>query len=88
MLWIIGIIGRSERGIKILMKFNKSLFMNIFKILSSSQNLSIRGVVFYVLNLLSNTNTGIKEIEKQGWTCYFFKTYGNHYYIHIYFIYL
>lgn len=67
-LWCLGHIGRSKRGIELLIE--KGIIPLVVKMAEQNDYLSLRGTSLYILNLISNTVEGSQELEKYNWITY------------------
>ena len=67
-LWCLGHIGRSKRGINLLIE--KEIIPLVVKMAEQSDYLSLRGTCLYILNLIANTVEGSQELGKYQWITY------------------
>jgi len=64
-LWAIGNICYSKEGIKKVK--DMKLIDHLVPLAEQSEILSLRGTCLYILNMISNTEQGRIELEKQEW---------------------
>lgn len=64
-LWAVGNIGANELGLPFLEA--EDVVSEIVEIAESSQVLSVRGTCFFVLGLISSTNSGAEALGDYGW---------------------
>ncbi len=64
-LWAVGNIGANELGLPFLEA--EVVVSQIVEIAETSQVLSVRGTCFFVLGLISSTNSGAEALQDYGW---------------------
>lgn len=64
-LWAVGNIGANELGLPFLEA--EDVVSQIVEIAETSQVLSVRGTCFFVLGLISSTNSGAEALQDYGW---------------------
>ena len=66
-LWTIGSIGRSETGLKYILKNDSEIVNYICDLACTASCLALRGTCFFILGLLSSTEQGREVLEENGW---------------------